>query len=104
MDAVIMPSLHEWLPQTLVEEQAIGLSCVISYTITEEIDMTGNVVFMSLKEDKGVWAEKLNDLLERAGSCDRAAKSEKACADVGSNRYDIRKEAERLLAIYGIEK
>lgn len=104
MDAVIMPSLYEGLPLTLVEEQANGLSCLISDTITEEIDMTGNVVFMSLKEDKGVWAEKLNDLLERAGSCDRAAKSEKACADVGSNRYDIRKEAERLLAIYGIEK
>ena len=37
-DIIIMPSLYEGLPLTLVEQQANGLQCAVSDTITAEAD------------------------------------------------------------------
>ena len=41
MDLVLMPSLFEGLPLTLIEQQANGLQCVCSDAITTEADKTG---------------------------------------------------------------
>ena len=57
MDVVMMPSLNEGLPVSLVEAQANGLSCVVSTGVPEEVNITGNVSFLPL--DVHSWVENL---------------------------------------------
>lgn len=58
-DVFFLPSLYEGLPIVGIEAQASGLSCVMSDNITQEVDITGNVIFISLTEANEVWAEKI---------------------------------------------
>lgn len=59
-DVLIMPSLYEGLPVTLVEAQAAGLSCVVSNNISMESDFGLNLVeFLSLEESKEIWVKKI---------------------------------------------
>lgn len=60
-DLMIMPSLYEGFPVTLVESQAAGLPSIISDNITKKVDFNMNlVVFIPLIVDKWVYyiAEK----------------------------------------------
>ena len=50
IDLIVMPSLFEGLPLTLIEQQANGLSCVVSDTITKEADKTGQLTFLPLND------------------------------------------------------
>lgn len=59
MDVFVMPSLYEGFPVTLLEAQAAGLPCVISDTITREVDVTGNVEFLGLDVPRGEWAARV---------------------------------------------
>jgi len=63
MDVFIFPSLHEGMPNTVIEAQATGLPCVIADTITQEADITGLVHYLSLKESPEYWAEKALSLI-----------------------------------------
>ena len=58
-DVLCMPSLFEGLPVSLVETQSAGVPCVISDTIPSEVDLTGTVTFLSLKDTPKKWAEAL---------------------------------------------
>lgn len=57
MDLLIMPSLYEGMPNTVIEAQANGLPCVISDTITKEANITGLVKYVSLSESYRKWAD-----------------------------------------------
>lgn len=59
LDVVVMPSLFEGLPFTLVEAQAAGIPCVVSDTVSPEANLTDIITFMSLNCDASVWAEKI---------------------------------------------
>ncbi len=50
MDVFVFPSLYEGFPVSLVEAQTSGLKCVVSDTITKDVDIYDDVDFMSLKE------------------------------------------------------
>lgn len=56
MDVFVFPSLHEGMPNTVIEAQATGLPCVIADTITREADITGLVTYLPL-EGPEKWAE-----------------------------------------------
>ena len=47
MDIILMPSLFEGLPLSLIEQQANGLQCVVSDAISTECDKSGNIKFLS---------------------------------------------------------
>ncbi|WP_274648611.1 glycosyltransferase family 1 protein [Paenibacillus humicola] len=52
-DVIVFPSLHEGLPLTLIEAQRAGLTCIISDTITTEVDLGfGLIQSFSLREPK----------------------------------------------------
>lgn len=56
MDVLVLPSMHEGLPVTLIEAQASGLVCVVSDNITREVNITDSVYFFSLNKTAGEWA------------------------------------------------
>ena len=54
-DVMVMPSLYEGFPVTLVEAQAAGLPCVVSDTISHEVKITDLLEFIDLKLDLSEW-------------------------------------------------
>ncbi len=62
-DIFIMPSKFEGLPVSLVEAQAAGVHCVISDTITKEIDMGLDLISMlSINAPDNLWCKKFIDV------------------------------------------
>ena len=60
MDVFCLPSLSEGFPVTVVEAQACGLPCVVSeQSVGREVDISGNVRFVSLTASPERWAEEL---------------------------------------------
>lgn len=59
VDVLCMPSLFEGLPIVTVEAQSAGVPCVVSDTITREINITDSVAFLSLADDPTIWAKEL---------------------------------------------
>jgi glycosyltransferase involved in cell wall biosynthesis len=59
MDALLFPSIYEGLPGVVLEAQASGLPCIISDAITNEVNITSYVEFISLSESANFWAEKV---------------------------------------------
>lgn len=57
LDCLLMPSLFEGLPFTLVEAQAAGLSCVVSNTVSSDANITGLIEYIDLNQSTKVWAE-----------------------------------------------
>ena len=48
LDLIVMPSLFEGFPVSLIEAQANGLPCLISNTITDEVLLKDNCIAMDL--------------------------------------------------------
>lgn len=97
IDIIIMPSLYEGLPLTLVEQQANGLQCVVSDTITAEADKTGNLRFLSLQAPILDWVHTIEN-----SHCmqDREQRSKDAIVAIEKAGYSIRKEAKKLVEYY----
>lgn len=97
IDIIIMPSLYEGLPLTLVEQQANGLQCVVSDTITAEADKTGNLRFLSLQAPILDWVHTVEN-----SHCmqNRELRSKNAIVAIEKAGYSIRKEAKKLVEYY----
>lgn len=99
MDLVLMPSLFEGLPLTLVEQQANGLRCVVSDVITREADKTGNMIFLPLAMDASKWAERII-AIDMDNTRQRMMRSEKAIERIRECGYSIQEEARKLKEYY----
>lgn len=64
MDLFLFPSLFEGLPVVLVEAQVSGLKCVISNTITKEIDITDGILRIDINQNSIELANKLSEFIE----------------------------------------
>lgn len=93
MDVFLLPSRFEGLPLVLIEAQTAGLKCFASKdVITETADLTGNVEFISLKEDADIWARKIYSQSEHFLNRTQYVKP---IIEAG---YDIRTEADKFKA------
>jgi glycosyltransferase involved in cell wall biosynthesis len=88
MDVFLFPSLHEGLPVTLIEAQGSGLPCIISDTITEEVDMGINLVDFCPLDEIHPWLEAVKAISQTASP--RRISSE-TLAEKG---YDIKASAQ----------
>ena len=64
-DVLVMPSLYEGLPITSIEAQTSGLNLVLSNSITNELKINDNVLFIDLKESPSIWAKEILKLNEK---------------------------------------
>lgn len=90
-DAIIFPSLYEGLPNTIVEAQCMGIPCLISDSITDEIAITKLVKRLGLNDSVEQWAEEAIDLLDSQCQSEKETLSQKG--------YDIKKEILRFIEI-----
>ena len=57
VDMFLFPSLWEGFPVTVVEAQAAGLPCIISETITKEVKLSSNVIYLPISNGTEIWVE-----------------------------------------------
>lgn len=55
IDFLLMPSLYEGVPVTLIEAQAAGLKCFVSNRISKEVDITKTIKFIPLENSIEEW-------------------------------------------------
>jgi glycosyltransferase involved in cell wall biosynthesis len=89
MDVFAFPSLWEGLPMTVVEAQAAGLPCVLSDTITKEVDVSPLVEYLPLG-DAEQWADALLTRRQRQDVSKNIARA----------GFDIRASVKRLTELY----
>ncbi|SEO25256.1 Glycosyltransferase involved in cell wall bisynthesis [Amphibacillus marinus] len=94
MDALIFPSLFEGFPGVVLEAQAAGLSCFISNTITNEVELTQLIKFLSIKATPESWANHI--YREKIVTHAR----EKYCDIVTQRGFDIKKVSMFYSEIY----
>lgn len=57
MDVFVFPSYFEGMPNVVIEAQATGLPCIVSDTITNEVQITNLVKFMPININPTQWVE-----------------------------------------------
>ena len=91
MDVFLLPSWFEGLPVVGVEAQISSTKCVFSSTITKEIDITNNNLFIDIN----------NDAKDNAKNILNFAKKEKNIVSRRNvSQYDIQKESKKLESFY----
>ena len=97
IDLIVMPSLFEGLPLSLIEQQANGLQCVVSDTVTQEVDKTGNLLFLPLSLSAKEWANKIVAFHD---DLSREERSRSAIERICESGYSIQEEANKLANYY----
>lgn len=92
-DALLFPSHYEGLPVTLVEAQAAGLPCLISDSITDEINISPSISRMSLEYTDEKWALQLKKILTTNKRLDNRI-------NIIKSGFDISATTSRLCGVY----
>ncbi len=92
-DVFVLPSLYEGLGIVAVEAQAAGLPCLLSRTVTTEVDVTNTCKFLPI-DDPQVWVNEF---------CNTKVRSDKERAQINKNdfvNYDIVRQGNWLTNKY----
>jgi len=93
-DALLLPSIREGLPVSLVEAQATGLPCLVADSVAEEADMgLGLVQFLSTDSSE-LWMQAL-DALPRAPLTSSVIQER-----MSENGYTVEGALQALLGLY----
>jgi len=93
MDVLVFPSLDEGLPLTVVEAQSVGLPCVISDVITQQVKITKQVSFLPLNGDRKKWIHTINEV----GISENREDNSKIIKYAG---FDISESSKRIELLY----
>ena len=101
-DVFLFPSLWEGLPLSVIEAQATGLPCVISNTISKEVEVSSLIEWHSLSDSLEIWATRCIFL------ANKYVKNRHSPIDeLKSAGYDINESVQKITdikVIYGIMK
>lgn len=59
MDIMLLPSLYEGFPVSVIEWQINGLSCILSDTITRDCNFLGNIRFLPINKGTEPWVDEI---------------------------------------------
>lgn len=93
MDCFLLPSKFEGLPFVLVEAQSNGLPCITSTNVSKESNITGEVCYLALEENLGIWADTI------IGNRTEHSREEYSSI-IKERNYDIISTAKRLEEIF----
>lgn len=101
MDLFVLPSLFEGLVLVLVEAQAIGLPCLASSSIPNEVNITGTINFMDLNDGYKSWGNKIIELAEKKSRFDNTEKIVQSGYDINTVSNELKKYYMSSLNIVG---
>lgn len=99
MDMFLLPSLYEGLGIVGIEAQAAGLPVIASKNVPTELNVSGNVRYVSLHDKPAVWADIVKDYLKKFERETMADITKKRLLKAG---YDIGSTTKKLEKIYEI--
>lgn len=94
MDIFFLPSIFEGFGIACIEAEAAGLTCVVSDQVPQEVNVTGNVTFISLDQDVETWADTIISCIEK--NTDRYL-SNISCHE---SEYSVDNSKETLVDVY----
>lgn len=62
IDIFILPSRFEGLPISAIEAQTMGIPCLLSKNISEEVRIFNRCYFLELRQGPYVWAKKISEI------------------------------------------
>lgn len=96
MDMFILPSHFEGLGIVAIEAQNNGLCCLISDTVSNQAEITNNVLWAGLNEPMSKWIKQIEDIRNRADKNDRTM----YCEQIRNAGYDIHETCVNMSRIY----
>lgn len=95
-DVFLLPSLFEGMPLSLIEAQAAGLPCVVSDTITNEVDFgIGLIERVRIEDPIGKWVDRIEDAMRH-----RKATRGEIIEAIHKKGFDNRDFASKIDAVY----
>lgn len=94
MDVFLLPSLFEGLPIVAVEAQAAGVPSILSDTITNDVKISQDLMFVSLKKSPDYWASIVDKMNRNNVDHSKIYNSFVKCG------YEIKSAAEKMLQYY----
>lgn len=91
MDIFVMPSFYEGLPGTVIEAQGAGLPCLISDTITNEVQITDLVHYAPLGDTAEEWRDIILNMTADFLRCDTRLELVEAGFDMKSIAKELQK-------------
>ena len=94
IDVLVMPSLSEGFPVTLVEAQSAGIPCLVSDAVSNEVNVTGEMQYKSIEEEPIEWANKILSLMNTE------VNREEMCETVAKSGLEVKENAKWLEKFY----
>lgn len=91
IDVFLLPSLWEGLPVVAVEAQASGLPCILSDTVTKEVQISDLVTYVSLDKNNDEWAKCIVEMIGKRHDVSKT---------IVESGFDIRNTSSWLCSFY----
>ncbi|MFT9599876.1 glycosyltransferase family 1 protein [Mesobacillus sp.] len=94
-DIFLFPSVFEGFPVSVIEAQASGLPCLISDSITKEVDMGIGLVQSLSLNNKKLWVNRMQDVKSK-----HSIRNSNLNSLISKNGFDIRDSSDFLRKFY----